>query len=345
MITVEELFHEDDYLFIEEVKSSPRLARLLDPSLARKHQAIPVSEERGRITIAMVHPENRRAVYEMNQFIQKPTLFVRAKKTTMEALIAEYYPEPNTFGLDMIAWCPDTGKKREDENYLKYLAEILDARVDWFEPQEKQGAMIYHQMLENIASETPSLLISSFPGNYHSLPFLLQTPQIYLLSRTPINLLSFNKPSWPINKILLILQNYSEDSLALNWAIRFARSSKASITILPLLRPVPKMFTDFQHDLPTILQSSSNLGHHLRRCAEKIVAWDVRGSIKLRNETPDWQLLLEMNEGGYDLVILGYQKMTSLRKLCKLDLFSTVLKQGSIPMLFTQTDSQGKKGE
>ena len=308
----------------------------LPPHLAQQYHAIPIASDVKRVTIAMAHPEDPVARDAIRSAIMTPATLVRADSAAIDSLISKCYPTSPSHSLKFLACRPDSPAGQGHESYIHLFADLLGADLNWLEGIEK-GAVGLSKLKKEINLKSPDLLIISRSS---STPLKdlswTQNPKA-LANRCKISTLSIHNPRWPLRQILLVLLNDQSDACVVEWSVRVARITKASLTLLPILPPVPAMYADMQYDLSSLLVSNCLLGRHLRQVARHLVDWDIHGTFKIRDELPEWQIQSEVNEGNFDLIILGVDHRKPIRGLVIEDLVLPVLEWAPSPVLITQT--------
>lgn len=176
--------------------------------------------------------------------------------------------------------CVETSAGLQDklslESYLEYLVGLLD------------GAPIQVHFSAEAAQNRPFLLSTLFAR------------QIRM----------------PLHRILLVLRMDETDELAAAWASRLAQKSGAAVTILPIVRPLPSAYfpnSDNPPGIEGLLSPHTADGKHVRRTLAQLACNQVRGTLRLREGEPDWQLRQEIDQSAnhptgddaYDLVIIG----------------------------------------
>jgi nucleotide-binding universal stress UspA family protein len=118
------------------------------------------------------------------------------------------------------------------------------------------------------------------------------------------------RPRWPLQQILLVIQGGEADEAAVDWTVRLARESGATVTVLVVVPPVPAMYrglTRMQQGLAAVLAADTPLGEQVRRVARHLVDWEIDATLRLRQGAPDWQIHEEVAEGDYDLLVVAAQ--------------------------------------
>jgi nucleotide-binding universal stress UspA family protein len=115
------------------------------------------------------------------------------------------------------------------------------------------------------------------------------------------------EPRWPIQKILFIVRGDQRDPAAMEWTVRLARQSAATVTLLVIYPDAPGFYTHYtgiQLDLPVLLQMQEGIGALLRRFIYLLEHSGILYELHLRKAPPNEQIRREVDEGDYDLVII-----------------------------------------
>lgn len=341
IVTIKKNRKTKSYLTIDVIDSSPRLASNLPSHLARQYHAIPIASDKKRVTVAMANPEDPVARQAIQSAVMFPATLVRADSTIIDSLIAKCYSETSNTQLKFLAWTPDEWVNPVNQAYIQSFTKLLNAELTWFEPAEKKGEA-FSSLVEEIDTLNTDLLISSCPADSLQQRLALVPGEKKILHHCSTSLLTLKTPRWPIRQILLVLQGHHIDGCAVEWALRLARASKASLTILPVIPAVPVMYANMQHDLTKLLSSDCHLGSHLHQVARRLVNWEIPGTIKLRDEDPEWQIRWEVDEGDNDLIIIGADLQNRLQNTIVKDLVLPPLSWVHIPVLISQVYPRGK---
>jgi nucleotide-binding universal stress UspA family protein len=341
LVTIKKTRKTKSYLTIDVIDSSPRLASKLPSHLARQYHAIPIASDKNRVTVAMADPEDPVARQAIRSAVISPATLVKADSTIIDSLIEKCYSETSVIPLKFLAWTPDKQVNPVSQEYIQYFTKLLNADLTWFEPAGKKSEA-YSSLVEEIDTLNTDLLISSCPADSLHHRLALVPGEKKLLRHCSTSLLSLKTPRWPIRQILLVLQDHQIDYCAVEWAIRLAHASKASLTILPVIPAVPVLYANLQHDLPKLLSSDCQLGSHLHQVARRLVDWEIPGTIKLRDESPEWQIRWEVDEGDNDLIIIGADFQNRFRSSMVKDLVLPLLNWVHIPVLISQVYPRGR---
>jgi nucleotide-binding universal stress UspA family protein len=333
-------YQGENYLTVRMIDSSPSLAKQLPAELAHKYQAIPIASDLMSVTVAMADPADPVACESIRSAVQLPVTVVKGDAKKINSLITKYYAAAAS-SINLLAWTLNESFSPDHQSYIDYLATTLKANLSWMGPGDNSPDAYSRLLAEIKRLETDLLVCNVPPGS--CLQNLAGIPgENKLLQHCSASILSLKIPRWPIQQILLILQDDEIDFCAVDWAIRLAIACQASLTILPVVPPPPLFYAGTREELPELLKSNCELGQHLRQIAHRLASWDVSGTFKLRNEPPEWQIRSEASERDFDLIIIGLEQKNLLEKIILKDLVNPLMYWATIPVLLAQTYPQGK---
>jgi nucleotide-binding universal stress UspA family protein len=127
-------------------------------------------------------------------------------------------------------------------------------------------------------------------------------------ARAPASVLIARRPRWPLRRMLLVIRDQSTDDVSVDWIVRLAQPSGATVRVLALVPPVPAMGDQAvctPHGLAESLAADTTLGRQIRRIARRLVSWESEGILRFRQGTAESQLQREVAEGDYDLIVIA----------------------------------------
>jgi nucleotide-binding universal stress UspA family protein len=323
------------------IDSSPRLAKQLPADLAHRYQAIPIASDLESLTVAMANPDDPAAREAVRSAIQLPITVVRSDPDRIKSLINEYYSSAPASSMNLLAWSHPDSDSTDHQAYIDSLVGTLAANLSRLELDE-DSPQAYSRLLAETKRLETDLLICSAPAVTCLQNLIGITAENKIVQHCSASILSLKTPRWPIRQILLILQDSEIDHYAADWAIRLVIACQASLTIMPVVPHQPLFLTRAGEELPELLKSSCSLGRHLRQISQRLASRDVQGTIKIRNEPPEWQIRSEAAESNYDLIIIGLEQKNFLKKIAIQDLVKPLMYWATIPILLAQTYPQGK---
>jgi hypothetical protein len=295
------------YLTLNELAADPALARRLPPDLARRFHALPVAEDRGRITVAMAHPDDEIARDAVLTVLGASACVVQADPVTIDTLLAEIWGGEAQQPLDPVE---DTSPEPMVDGLWEYaqalgiLARAYVSYVNTVQDLQNlagRGDDDRHNLIVLPKGHDPLLrqVLSRLAAN--------DTPA-HQIRDVPSALLVAQRPRWPLGRMLLILGGEDADQAAVDWVVRLAQPSGSAVTVLAMVPPVPAMYSGLarmQHGLPELLTTDTPLGRQMRQAAHRLAECDIESTLCLRQGPPNWQVGREILTREYDLIALA----------------------------------------
>ena len=128
---------------------------------------------------------------------------------------------------------------------------------------------------------------------------------------------------------------------------RIAQGVGARITLLHVLPEPPAIYARLPRMQPTgdwLLESNTELGLNLRREKAALETLGVPTELKLRWGTVLEEILSEILEGGYDLVVTGSAPSHGLRTYVLGDVSREIVNRSTCPVLVVRTREQSGEG-
>jgi nucleotide-binding universal stress UspA family protein len=276
---------------------NPEVARRLPFSLACRYQALPVAEDDGHLTVAMAHPndvEARRAILAaLPPISPRSTTACPATECSAGAgdgtevdtrEMSVYLVRGDPVVIDSLLADAWPGRARRALRLL--VVDTIQGRV---------GLHDYAQALGRLLGAE-----ASFATCDDAAP-----PADAALEDWPK----------PLKKLLLVVQGDDDPSgpAALAWAVRLARRSSATVTILAAVPPGPPRSSPREENgLAALLTAESTV---VSQVAQKLVQAGIAATLRLRQGSLDQQLHREVIETHYDLVLVSSKPiLTRVRK-------------------------------
>lgn len=196
--------------------------------------------------------------------------------------------------------------------YGEYLTSLLQGQTTY-----RQATAKDHISSINQAENSCDLLIFGEPEQSAIERFLFGPVGRRVARKTSTTILVARQPHWPIRKILLVIRVEETEELAVDWAGRLTRFSDAQLTILPLVPSQPLIYgsgSRLQVGIASLLTPNTPSGKQLRRFLSQLRKWQVNGTLRVRQGDPLWQICWEIDEGKYDLVIIGADQCSRWRR-------------------------------
>lgn len=141
-------------------------------------------------------------------------------------------------------------------------------------------------------------------------------------------------------------RNYIDDAVRLTGQI--ARGAGASITLLHVVPEPPALYArlpKMQETTDWLLNSNSELGLNLRREKETLQSLGVATEVKLRRGAVLEEILDEVREGAYDLVVTGSALSRGLRTYVLGNVSREIVNRASCPILVVRSREQTGEGQ
>lgn len=292
-------------LHLNHVKIDRSLVKALPPDIALRYQALPISTDGEKVTVAMAHPDDPEAISAVSMALGSPTFLIQADSYEIDHLLAEIWPQDPPSKMRVLYWCL-TPNRDKNQVYIQKLADHLHAEmktvtIPW------HGERSINKLLQESEQFQPDLIVFQIPEPPLIPRLLVDFTLNRLIENLPASILVFKEPRWPLKKLLLVIRDGNEISdPAVDWTINIARGNQTSVTILPLLPPVPEMYgSSIRHSLPDLLSANDPMGQKMRSIAYRLSSEEVEGNFILRNIPPMEQLRVELSEGDIDLVTIS----------------------------------------
>lgn len=291
------------YLALDKLAANSQLARRLPRDLAFRYHALPVAKDGDRITVAMANPDDPAAQAAVASALGALPYLVQSDRTTIDALLAEVWPESAPPALHFLVCASQDRKTAQALTCAQSMGALLNARLSSFDPAGDASALA-----EKVACVGHDLVIVGESCQPLIEQLLSGPDDCRLASCVPTSLLVVRQFRWPLKKIILTIYGAQENSVALDWVVRLARSSGAAVTVLAVVPSTPLMYGQrgpMRPGLTALLSTDTALGRALRQIAQRLVEEQIEGTLCLRQGMPDQQLQRELAAGDYDLVVVG----------------------------------------
>lgn len=329
---------QGEHLAFKDLALEPRLARRLPAELARRFHALPLAEDRGRITVAMADPNDPVAREAVTAALGPSACVVRCDADAIDSLLAQIWGTEARQSLRVLA-CVRSGPQPPPPlaHYAEALSCLLAAQLEWLTLEEALAS------LEGEAANGEHDLYI-LPDSAHPLLLRLLSSTDRMENRaTPGGLqpaaLVVREPRWPVDRILLLLCGQERDHAAVDWVLHLAHKAHGRVTVLAVVPPVPAMYgqrSRIGDGLPGLLTANSRLGQQMRQVARNLVAWEIDATLRLREGPPADQIRRELAAGNYDLVAVAGRPCSAVQRWLQGDEASDVLHWTSRPVLVTR---------
>lgn len=319
------------YLTTRNLRIDRKLLNSLPIETARRYRLLPVAKEGDQVTIAMADPGDQEARQVVSQAFGDLAYIIQADPINIDYTLASIEPEnvAHQQGARLLFW-QATQQPNEILAYAQKIAKLFHGEFILSAQSPNDNT------LDGLINEIKNAPIDLLLVDTNTLPIR----ETKLIDAIPISILFTRTPYWPIKKILLVLTNEPNDDFTLDWALQLAYASQASLTVLPVLAPIPQMYapgSKIQHSLSQLLTSNCPLSERMRAVSQQIVTLNIDGVFHLRYETPQRQISAEVADGNYDLVVLAAEQQNLYRRWLVAELVSPLLGWISCPVLVAKS--------
>jgi nucleotide-binding universal stress UspA family protein len=265
-----------------------------------------LAEDKRRITVAMANPSDEAALDAVTAALGTRPYIVQSESTAIDSLLAEIWPEATHHSPRWLVYPSANNGTDRLQAYARYLVDLLggdgadsctmarlDGTLDDLNPETTHA---YDVLVLGETDQSPLKRLVSGAA------------ELKILERMAASLLIARHPRWPIRRLLLITRGGETDEAAVDWTVRLAQPSGATVTVLAVAPDMPAMCREAvraQYGLADWLATDTILGRQLRRIAQRLDHWGTAGTLRFRQGPPDRQIEYEVIEGDYDLIIIA----------------------------------------
>ncbi len=333
----EKHLEQSEHLAFKGLALEPRLARRLPADLAWRFHALPLAEDRGRITVAMADPNDPAGREAIAAALGSTACVVRCDAEAIDLLLAQIWGGEARCSLKVLVCAGSSATAPPVVHYAEALSRLLEAHLDWLSVDEGLSSLDgrpdagEHDLYIFPDAAQPMLrrLLSS-PGKLAGHAQESGFREAALVVR---------EPRWPIGRILLILCGEERDRATVDWVLHLAHKARSKVMVLAIVPPVPAMYghrAGIGDGLSGLLTNNSSLGQEMRQVARHLVAWEIAATLRLREGPPEIQIRRELAEGDYDLVAMAGQPCSVLRRWLQGDETGDILQWTKRPVLITR---------
>ncbi|MEZ4519886.1 MAG: hypothetical protein R3C44_24660 [Chloroflexota bacterium] len=249
--------------------------------LAAYYQALPLAHEEGRVTVVTPHPDNRAAIQVLTRLLEAEVVPVSGSESAAAAAIEQLY-QPQALNRQLVSWSDDPlwqDRVRETAERIGTTVGLTCSHLDY--------GVDTSTLLDRLA-QTPDALLICRLSNPQRLAELMQ--------HTSASLLLVRGESRSPRRTLVALRGYGSDHAALLQLRSLPDQGQAVVTVLPLAHGhgwLPDRL--LRPDAPDRL--------HLDGCLHGLGTVPV--SVRLRAGDPSEQLVAELSQEAYDLLVIA----------------------------------------
>ena len=315
---------------LDDPHLDPDVARRLSAAVASRHHALPVASDERRVTVAMADPTDMEARVAVASDLGIEPCIVRGDRVSIDRLVSEFWGGEAHRQAYVAVFALPGCDAHALGSYADYLGDLLGAS-----PRSLSVAMSVADLIELINQEAEFAIIGA-PGDPGSRGLYARSLDRLALSGLSAPLLFARQPTWPLRRVLLIVQGETWDGAATDWTLRLVEPSGASVTALAVLPPAPAMRRGperMEGGLAELLATETPLGRQMRQVARRLVDRDVEGTLRLCQGSPEWEIRRELAESRFDMLVLGRGPQGRARRSSQDDLAMSLAGIIDRPML------------
>jgi len=292
------------HLALDSLVINPRLARRLPPATAFRYHALPLAEDKRRITVAMSDPDDNTALEAITAALGTRPYIVHSDSATIDNLLAEIWFGGTCHSSHVLIYHQASPIADQVQAYARHLSDMLGGTLADFQSAHEVD-VAFDELIE--AAYGYDLIVMGEPDQSLIQRLLCGPAESKVTQELPCSVLIASRPHWPLRRILLIIRGQETGDGAVDWTVRLAQPSNANVTVLAMVPSTPGLCDQVarvQHGLGQWLATDTTLGRQMRRMAQHLVDWEAQGTLRFRQGSPESQIQREVVEGDYDLIIM-----------------------------------------
>ncbi|MBK9049347.1 MAG: universal stress protein [Chloroflexi bacterium] len=282
----------------------PEIARRLPPALAFRYLAIPVAEERGRVTVLIADPYNQQAVAEIAAALPHHPYLVKSDPAMITNLLQQTWPEETQPTiLRLLVATPPGPIAAPFRAYVQRLGNLLHSQIIYLPLPENAAAL---DTLSQSTNQQTDLVALQEPTRSWLTQFLHGSLAQQAIRHIPTSILLARQPRWPLRRLLLIIHGDEREEAILSWVLRLAQPVKAEITLLAVTPAHPWLYNRegrALQGLAALLEPDTLLTQQARQMAQQITQAGLQGELRLRQGPPAAQIRQEIAACDPDLIL------------------------------------------
>jgi nucleotide-binding universal stress UspA family protein len=260
-------------LSIRDIPIDPAVARRLPRGLAEYYTALPVGEDRGRLTVAMALPEDSKPVALLESLLRTPIVPVQTATHEVRAAIRHVWQNDNDAGSRILC-CGGVPP------LARLFAASLGAELVPAGDADPLAAALRGGLLLTVTA----------PGDpVHMARWVRAAPGALLFA---------GETERPIQRIVVVLRGHAPDEQALRFVLPLARVCGAAITLIGIGDGAGAGLAGW-------LLPGARAREQFFACADLLYQTGLAGSLKLREGEPAAQIAQELAGSNCDLLVMA----------------------------------------
>jgi nucleotide-binding universal stress UspA family protein len=211
---------------------------------------------------------------------------------------------------------PKDDKKKQGQLESKTVLEAASQRfTDLKVGITIRRGKVYKRIVDEVKETKQDMVVisSSRVGGY---PRNVSIPKD-CLPKIPCSVVIARTLNKDIKHILILTGGLRVSESMIRIGAQLACSLEAKVTLMHVAANVPSMYTGLgtiEETLEEMLHTDTPVAKHLRKCAQILDSCDVPSDLKLKHGEPVYEIIKEVEDGGYDFMMMGASGATTALK-------------------------------
>lgn len=207
----------------------------------------------------------------------------------------------------------------EKEKEALHLLDTINASmkdID-FKPVTKIGDPV-EAMLAALEEESYQMVLMGVSRRRRVIPSQYRFLSHRIIKNCPVPIMLIRRVSKEFERILVCTGGKEISQPVVDLSAQLANTADLKATLLNVTSAVPSMYTgisEMDEGLENLLVTETPLAQHLRTSAQKLSQHNISAEIKVKHGDVVEEILEEIHEGNYDLVVMGEPSEQMLTRL------------------------------
>lgn len=181
------------------------------------------------------------------------------------------------------------------------------------------------------------VIVKALPSAWWQRLFVSAEYSFILQAATSI--LFVRRPRWPIRRVLTLLLGRGEDASSVEWSLRLAQKTGATLSLIALTPPVPGIYPGMarlNQDWAALMETDTTLGRSMRLAYQMCSYAQVPAQFSVQQGSLDWLLRSQLQLSDFDLIGIGGASQGRFRQWLEGDPFKSLLRYSPRPILISK---------
>jgi nucleotide-binding universal stress UspA family protein len=227
------------------------------------------------------------------------------------------------------------GKKAEKKDGKQLLEQVRKDLSDLHVKTHVRRGNVAQKILAEVQEKQIDMVVitASRIGSYPR----HESISIEDLSKIHCCVVIAKNPRPKIKQILMLTGGLHTSEPMIKIGVKLACALGANVTLMHVAANVPSMYTGLnplEETLEQLLQTDTPVAKHFHRCARLLDKLNVPSDLKLRHGEPVYEIIREIDQEDYDLVLLGASGVSNgLKEWFMGNLTKEIIKLVGIPVV------------